>query len=160
MAAVSRFFALFALLVSIVFGPVHAQDAVKQHPFLDAKFAVSMGMFYPDRDIRLRASGTIEPAPSPEELIDFGEEFSISESDSTFAAEFAWRYRERWSFRMQYFDSEGESTAVLDEDIEWEDLVFLEGTRASALPQNSARCGEPTCKKRFCTDVQLGTTTC
>ena len=69
---------------------------------------------------------------SPEELIDFVEEFGISESDSTFAAEFAWRYRERWSFRMQYFDSEGESTAVLDEDIEWEDLVFLEGTRATA----------------------------
>jgi hypothetical protein len=120
----------FLVFTAIWSSPVLAQDTAEQHPFLSAKFALSVGVFYPDRDIRLRASGSIEPAP--EELIDFGEEFSISESDSTFAAEFGWRYTERWSFRMQYFDSEGESTAVLDEDIEWEDLVFLEGTRASA----------------------------
>ena len=112
--------------------PALAQDAAERHPFLSSKFAVSVGMFYPDRDIRLRASGTIEPGETPEEMIDFGEEFGINKSDSTFSAEFAWRYTERWSFRMQYFDSTGENTAVLEEDIEWEDLVFLEGTQASA----------------------------
>jgi hypothetical protein len=112
--------------------PILAQDAAEQHPFLASKFAVSVGIFYPDRNIRLRANGSIELDPEPEELVDFGEEFGISESDSTFSAEFAWRYTERWAFRMQYFDSTGVNTAVLDEDIEWEDFVFLEGTRASA----------------------------
>lgn len=120
------------LLATLWSLPAPAQDAAERHPFLTAKFALSAGMFYPDRSIRLRASGTLEPVTASDELIDFGEEFGISESDSTFAAEFSWRFTERWSFRMQYFDSEGESTAVLDEDIEWEDLVFLEGTRATA----------------------------
>ena len=34
--------------------------------------------------------------------------------------------------RMQYFDSRGSNTAVLEEDVEWEDLTFLAGTSASA----------------------------
>lgn len=128
----NRIFAPARVLALMALAPAYAQDESDRHAFLDNKFAVSVGIFYPDRNVRLRASGSIDLEPTPEELIDFGEEFAISESDSTFAAEFSWRYTERWSFRMQYFDSTGESTAILDEDIEWEDLVFLEGTRASA----------------------------
>ena len=33
---------------------------------------------------------------------------------------------------MQYFDSRGSQTAVLEEDVQWEDLTFLAGTNASA----------------------------
>ena len=33
---------------------------------------------------------------------------------------------------MQYFDSTGSNTAVLEEDVVWEDLTFLAGTNASA----------------------------
>ena len=77
-----RIYSIILLLPTIWSLPAHAQDAVERHPFLSAKFALSMGIFYPERGIRLRASGTIEPAPEPEELIDFVEELGISETNA------------------------------------------------------------------------------
>jgi len=126
---------LFAsiLLVFLAFGPIAAADEPGNlHPWLTSKYAFDLGMFYPDRSNKLRADGSIEFDPTPNESVDFGSELKLGASDSTFSAEFAWHYGERWSLRMQYFDSTGQSTAVLEEDIEWEELTFLAGTRAAA----------------------------
>ncbi len=77
----TRFLVPFVLLGSITFAPVHAQGTVEQHPFLDAKFAVSLGVFYPDRSIRLRANGTLEPATASNELIDIGVTYNYVKLD-------------------------------------------------------------------------------
>ena len=111
-----------------------AQDAGSIHPWLDGKFTLEIGIFYPERLARLKAAGTIDvTVPEiPTEFVDFGSQFSISQSDRTFAAELGWRWGEKWTMRMQYFDSRGSNTAVLEEDIVWEDLTFLAGTSATA----------------------------
>ena len=111
---------------------VYADEAGAVHPWLDAKFILEVGVFYPERLARLKAEGSFDVSIQPAPFIDFGQQFSISQSDRTFAAEMGWRLGEKWSMRMQYFDSRGSNTAVLEEDVEWEDLVFLAGTRASA----------------------------
>jgi len=121
------------LLACLVISPaVWAEEARGLHPWLTAKYGFAIGMFYPDRNNKLRASGSIEFDPAPTPLVDFGSELHLSESDSTFAGEFAWRYGKRWSLRMQYFDSTGQSSAVLEEDVEWGDFTFLAGTGATA----------------------------
>ena len=121
------------LLVFLATGQTAAAGEGRDlHPWLTSKYAFDLGMFYPDRSNRLSADGSFELDSTPDEVIDFGSELKLSESDSTFAAEFVWNFGKRWSMRMQYFDSSGQGTAVLEEDIAWEDLTFLAGTRASA----------------------------
>lgn len=124
-------FAILLISLLAIPGVAFADNADSLHPWLTSKYAFSLGIFYPDRKIRLRASGSIDLDPVvPEELIDFGSELKLSQSDSTVSAEFTWNYGKRWAMRMQYFDSTGSSTAILEEDVEWEDLVFLAGTSA------------------------------
>ena len=111
---------------------VQAEEARDLHPWLTSKYEFDIGVFFPDRSNKLRAGGSFEFDPDPNEVIDFGSELRITHSDSTFAAEFAWKFGERWSMRAQYFDSTGSNTVTLEEDVEWQDLTFLAGTRASA----------------------------
>ena len=128
----AHFFALLVIVFLAAGQFASAEEHRELHPWLDSKFAFDVGVFFPDRSHRLRAKGSFEPDPQPTPLVDFGSELKLSQSDSTFSAEFAWKYGKRWSLRMQYFDSEGSNTAILEEDVEWEDQVFLAGTRASA----------------------------
>ena len=109
-----------------------ADDSGSLHPWMDGKFMLEVGVFYPERLARLKAQGSVDVSIDPAPFVDFGSQFSFSQSDQTFAAEFGWRMGEKWTMRMQYFDSRGSNTAVLEEDVEWEDLVFLAGTQASA----------------------------
>ena len=129
-----RTLSLILLIILTASVPARADDRDYVHPWLDSKFILEVGIFYPERFARLSAAGsvdvTIPEIPAP--YVDFGEQFSISQSDRTFSAEAGWRLGEKWAMRMQYFDSEGSNTAILQEDVEWEDLVFLAGTRASA----------------------------
>lgn len=121
------------LLVSLATGQIaQAEEAQDLHPWLTSKHQFDIGVFYPDRSNKLRANGSVNTDPTPNPLVDFDTELRLSQSDSTFSAEYEWRYGKRWSLRMQYFDSTGQGTAILEEDIEWEDLTFLAGTRASA----------------------------
>ena len=121
------------LLVSLVTSQrVQAEEARDLHPWLTSKYGFDIGVFFPDRSNKLRAGGSFEFDPQPTPFVDFGSELRLSQSDSTVAGEFLWRYGKRWSMLMQYFDSTGDNTAILEEDVEWEGLTFLAGTRASA----------------------------
>ena len=126
--------ALLLLLISATSRTADAGESSYFHPWLDKKFIVEVGIFYPERLAKLGAEGSVDVgiSPMPTENTDFGEQFSVSQSDRTLAAEFGWRYGKKWTFRMQYFDSTGANTAVLEEDIEWEGLTFLAGTNATA----------------------------
>jgi hypothetical protein len=122
------------LLLSLLLATTsYASDADAVHPWLTGKYTLEFGVFYPERTARLKADANVEFIPPPSEFVnvDVGSQITIGQSDSTFAAEFGWRFGDRWSMRMQYFDSKGSNSAVLDEDAEWEDLVFLAGTRAT-----------------------------
>ena len=90
---------------------------------------VNVGIFYPERDLDLRVNGSVD---IENEKFDFDEGARRKSSDDIFAAEMAWRFREDWSVLAQYFDSSSTAEKTLLEDIEWEDVVFGEGSNASA----------------------------
>jgi hypothetical protein len=96
------------------------------HPYLTHKFSVDAGIFFPDRRIKMSAEGSTGTDPTV--LIDFNEEFRVKESDQTFALDFGWRFGEKWSLLGQYFDLSGGSQLILEEDVEWEDVIFQAGT--------------------------------
>ncbi|MCK5325636.1 MAG: hypothetical protein KAJ57_06495, partial [Woeseiaceae bacterium] len=112
----AHFFALLVIVFLAAGQFASAEEHRELHPWLDSKFAFDVGVFFPDRSNRLRATGSFELDPQPTPFVDFGSEFKLTQSDSIFSAELAWKYGKRWSLRMQYFDSEGSNTAILEED--------------------------------------------
>ena len=56
----------------------------------------------------------------------------MKQAEDLIAIELGWQFGEKWSVLGQYFDSKGRSTWTLDQDIEWEDSVFQEGSSVSA----------------------------
>ncbi len=106
-----------------------AAESEDLHPYLERGFSLDLGIFYPDRDLDLRVNGSITGI---NDEIDFDKRRKIKKSDDVFAAELSWRFRGSWSIVGQYFKSTDSSRAVLEEDIEWGDVVFGAGSNAAA----------------------------
>jgi len=121
---------LFPVTISLVLLatplPVGAQDNV--HPELSSKYSLNLGVFFPEREIELQA-GLSTPGTRS---IDFGGEFGLEKHDNLFAIDFKWRFGEKWSLAAQHFNASGAATAFLDEDVEWNGLVFSSGTNIDA----------------------------
>jgi hypothetical protein len=101
-----------------------AQDQ-KGHPLLTSDFLVSSGVFFPRKEFKLAVNGSVV---GPDEPIDFGDAIGFSEDDSTFAADFTWHFGEKWSVAGQYWQTSDSTTAMLEEDVHWQDVVFKQGT--------------------------------
>lgn len=108
---------------------VLAQEQDNTHPYLNSKYFVDVGVFFPDRKISLRADGLVS---GPSDPIDFGGEFGLKKSDETLALNFGWRFGEKWELGGQYFKSSGDRGRVLDEDVEWNDVIFEQGSSITA----------------------------
>ena len=106
-----------------------AAESDDLHPFLERGFSLDLGVFFPDRKLDLRVNGTIADI---NDEIDFDEGIRLGNADETFAAELSWRFRGKWSIIGQYFKSTDSVGAVLEEDIEWGDVVFGAGSNATA----------------------------
>ena len=105
-----------------------AENSDDLHPYLESGFSFDLGIFYPDRNLDLRVNGTISGI---NDEIDFDKGFGVGSADNIFSAEMAWRYRGRWSIVGQYFKTSDTKRAVLEEDIEWGDVVFGAGSNAA-----------------------------
>lgn len=104
--------------------PVRAQ-ADGSHPLVTDNVSLGLGFFYPDKTLRFRVDGTV---PEPE--IDFEEEVKFDNTETTEAFNFSWRFGEKWQIQAQYWTISDGGGATLDENIEWGDFVFREGTFA------------------------------
>jgi hypothetical protein len=125
------------LVLAVVLAPTLAQgqDVEPIHPYLGSKFFASVGLFLPDQNTRLGLETSIEtpdPDPAPNGSIDFSETFGFSDSDETFSAEIGWRFGKKWQLRGQYFRVDSNARVSLEEDVEWGDVVFNEGTSVGA----------------------------
>ncbi len=115
--------------ISMVTGqPAAAQENDDLHPLLTDRVTIDIGIYFPSRDVDLSVNGSIAGI---NDEFDFDSTFNLGSSDDIFAGEIAWRFRGRWSLLAQYFKSSDASSAVLVEDVEWEDVVFGAGTGAT-----------------------------
>ena len=108
-----------------------AEDSEDLHPYLESGFSLDIGIFYPDRKLDLRVNGAV----GINDEIDFDEGTRLDGADDIIAAELAWRYRGRWSIVGQYFKSTDSARAVLEEDVEWGNVVFGAGSNAAVGSQ-------------------------
>jgi len=117
-----------ALIGAIMFcggKPLFAEEQIDVHPYLNQEFFVDVGMYFPTREVMFRVDGSVA---GPGDNIDFEEQLGLRKSDETFALNFGWRFGEKWQVEGQYFDSSGRRDWVLEEDVEWNDIIFNQGT--------------------------------
>lgn len=117
-------------LVALGVVPAFAQGEDARHPYLSDSFSVDVGLFMPQRQAELSVDGPLGSIQG--EDIDFNESFGLQKRDDLFAMNFAWRFGEKWELGAQYFESDGQRQAVLEEDVEWGEFVFGAGTGVAA----------------------------
>ena len=107
----------------------YADDTSDVHPSLTNKFSLDFGVFYPDRQVTIQAGSTLD---GDYEFINYQGELKHATSDETFSMNFGWRFGEKWQLAAQYFDSSGSQQAVLDEDVEFNDVIFRAGSNVTS----------------------------
>ena len=128
----AAYVSLLVLAVIVLLAPVlaSAQDNHDVHPFLSKRYFATLGIFFPDRSFKFDVDGT---TPSTtDESVDFSEQFGLSGTDKTGAFEIGWRFGENWLLRGQYFRVDDSTTVVVNDDIEWGDVVYNSGTTVTA----------------------------
>jgi hypothetical protein len=121
------------LLLAAGLQSAHAQgdtvDSGEIHPLLHDNFFLGIGAFWPQKEFKLRTSGTI-----PGEEIDFDEVFRFDESETTGNLDFFWRFGggRKWSLQANAWRVDSAGSAVLTEDIVWDDIIFREGSFVGA----------------------------
>jgi hypothetical protein len=105
-----------------------AAESDDVHPYLENGFSLDIGIFYPDRELDLRVNGSLAGI---NDEIDFDESLGLKRADEVFSAQMSWQFAGRWSLIGQYFASSDSRRAVLEEDVEWGDVVFGAGSFAA-----------------------------
>ncbi len=112
-----------AIFLTSLASPVAAQTADDYHPFLSDTFNLGIGAFWPKIDLDLQVDGS-----NPDEEVDFDEALNLSDYQTSPAVNFRWRFGEKWSLFGQYWGTSTSGEEVLTQDVEWEDVIFREGT--------------------------------
>ncbi len=101
-----------------------------KNPILTDNFLIGVGIFNPLKKVNISAEGSIPTAEYIDNDLDFDNGFGLNDFETTFTFDFMWRFSKsnKWSLRAEYFKISNTEKAVLEEDVEWEDLIFREGT--------------------------------
>jgi len=69
-----------------------------------------------------------------ERTIDFDDSLGVDESSTLLMAQLRWKFGEsrKWSLWGQYFSNNATGEAVLIQDVEWQDVIFREGSFVAA----------------------------
>jgi hypothetical protein len=120
-------FCLGVLVLSAMSGSVLAQDS-DYHPALSDNFFFTAGAFRSDNSFKIRADGT-EISPFNED-IDFDDSLGVDNSSTLLNVQLRWNFGKgrKWSLWGQYFANNATGEAALEEDVEWQDVIFREGT--------------------------------
>ncbi|MDH4047272.1 MAG: hypothetical protein OEW68_04465 [Gammaproteobacteria bacterium] len=123
MRLTSAFFA--ALLAMAICGNARAET----HPLLTSKFTVQGGTFLPRIDFRagVDASASLE---NPD--FDLEGQLGVSNRDNLVSGNFDWRFTPDWSAHLQYFEVGRSGTAVLQQDVNFGDVIFQQGSSVTA----------------------------
>jgi len=120
---------LYLLLGIILLSPAGtllAQDS-NYHPMMTDNFVFSVGAFRSDNAFKISSSrlGSIETGD-----IDFGDSIGVDKSSTLLNAQLRWKFgkKRKWSLWGQYFKNDAKGSRELIEDVEWNDLIFRDGT--------------------------------
>jgi hypothetical protein len=123
----SKYLATLYLAILLPAHAAYAQHGAGRHPLLEDTFTAGVGTFVLSRDFKLRVDGE-----SANLEFDFDKSANLSSHDTTIAAALRWRFGAKWSLWGEYFETEASRQSALNQDIEWKDVVFREGSFVEA----------------------------
>jgi hypothetical protein len=112
---------IVGLVFALTTAPSIAQESSDVHSSLTSKYWLSLGVYYPKRQYGIGVDGTFDHSDM---LPDINAALDVDERDPLPNAQFGWRFGEKWALNLQYFSSNNSSSRALDEEIEWEDVVY------------------------------------
>lgn len=120
---------LSALILSMAPGVLLAQD-YDYHPAISDNFTATLGYMRSSNSFKFQ-SGILGDIGDE---IDFDDALKVGDSSSFFNGQLRWKFgsTRKWSIAAQYFSNKATGEAVLKEDIEWDGLIFREGTNVGA----------------------------
>lgn len=119
------------ILSGFVADDLSAQDSA-YHPALTDPFEFSVGAFRSDNSFKMRAEGKTVNIDGDD--IDFGNSVGVDEGSTLANVQLGWNFGKarKWTLMGQYFANDASGSATLEEDVEWQDVVFKEGTFVDA----------------------------
>ncbi|MFK5879747.1 MAG: hypothetical protein QM478_09665, partial [Flavobacteriaceae bacterium] len=104
-------------------------ESKKQHPILSDRFIANVGLFIPTKTFKISIDGS-----SQDDIIDVNEDFDFNRSETTFAANFMWRFsrNKKWSLSIEYFGVQSNHNFNLEKDIEWDGTTYKAGVNVDA----------------------------
>ena len=96
------------------------------HPLLKDKFSIILGAYGSRSNYSVSANPTGEPLADKE--IDFDSTLGVDDNSTIFNGVFRWRFGEKWELQGQYFKANESAQKVLEEEVEWNDVIFAPGT--------------------------------
>ena len=116
-------------LVAAMFVCASATAEDDKHPSLDSKYWITVGGYFPDHSVSLSVDGAGQIFA---EEIDFEEAVDLPDRKALLTAELGWQFAEKWSVTAQYFETDRSRNFVLQEEIEWDDVIFEVGVDVTA----------------------------
>ena len=116
---------LSAIVLTSLSGTLLAQDS-DYHPTMTDNFLLSVGAFRSDNTFTISATGNQIGGDD----VDFGDSVGVDESSTIANVQLRWNFGKtrKWSLWGQYFSNNAKGDATLEEDVEWQDVIFNEGT--------------------------------
>ncbi len=94
---------------------------------LTAKYHAAVGAYFGSGDFKISVDGTTEGTG-----IDFNRSLDADESSASPFGSLRWRFGEKWSLGMQAFQLEVSGGRVLQQDVQFGDVTFRQGSRVDA----------------------------
>jgi hypothetical protein len=116
---------LSILMLTVAPGAVLAQD-YDYHPALSDSFNAYLGWMRSANSFDLESDSIRGKGDD----IDFDDSLDVSDHSTFFNGQLRWKFGNegKWSLWGQYFSNNAKGRAELEDDIEWNDLTFQEGT--------------------------------
>ena len=115
-------FATLFLLSQVTFG----QEIDDRNPVLSENFFIYAGIFSPFKQVSFGFQASLPD--EDDNLIDFDEVLNIKGIQTSFTANFYWRFSKNWSLNSDYFSLRTKNSYVLDQDIVWDKYTLKKGT--------------------------------
>ncbi len=117
---ITFYFLFFILSIPLLYSQEKEED---QNPLYSNKFVIGAGLYSSAKTVDIIINGS-----GPNAIIDFSEGFDLNNNELTFFGNFNWRFSKRWTLSAEYFSVRNGNKWELEEDINWDDITFKEGT--------------------------------
>ena len=123
------YFWLSSAILLSASGTLLAQD-YDYHPALSDNFSAILGAMRSSNSFKVEANSPRVDQGLPGDEIDFEDSLGISHHSTLFNGQIRWKFGKarKWSLFGQYFSNNAKGETELTEDIEWDGVLFREGS--------------------------------